>query len=160
MNRKLEYLFCSEAWTPTHKLNNVVFRISAGYIAEINSGTKDDELNNLPSETTLVGRDLICAPGLVDEHIQGAGGYDFLQASIEGNKQILETAVRGGTTELLATITISNQDKDLKQFYQPNTYDGIIWNSESCEIFFAPDLNSCYQFIIGPGNVFTDIYTP
>lgn len=116
MKRKIEYLFCSEAWTPTDKLNNVVFRLSAGYIAEINTGITDDELNKLPGETTLVGRDLICAPGLIDEHIQGTGGFDFLQASIEGNEQILKNAARGGTTELLATITISNQDKELKHF--------------------------------------------
>ncbi|MCX7705972.1 MAG: DUF4838 domain-containing protein, partial [bacterium] len=51
-------------------------------------------------------------------------------------------------------------DKTLKKPIHPGTVDGTIWDTESCEIFFAPDLKSCYQFLIGPENVFTDIYTP
>jgi len=51
-------------------------------------------------------------------------------------------------------------EKVFKQFSHPDTIDGTIWDSESCEIFFAPDTNSYYQFLIGPGNVFTDLYTP
>ena len=51
-------------------------------------------------------------------------------------------------------------EKVSKKFVHPNTVDGTIWDSESCEIFFAPDTKSSYQFLIGPENVFTDIYIP
>ncbi|MCM8817369.1 MAG: DUF4838 domain-containing protein, partial [Candidatus Omnitrophica bacterium] len=52
------------------------------------------------------------------------------------------------------------EKQDIKKFAKPKTVDGAIWDYESCEIFFAPDTSSYYQFIIGPEDVFTDIYTP
>ncbi|MCM8821759.1 MAG: DUF4838 domain-containing protein [Candidatus Omnitrophica bacterium] len=51
-------------------------------------------------------------------------------------------------------------EKEFKKFIHPDTVDGTIWDSESCEIFFAPDTKSSYQFLIGPDNAFTDLYIP
>ena len=116
MNKKVEYVYCSELYTPTQKLNDVLLRITSGRIEEILTDVSPAELNHLPTDRLLLGNNLICAPGLIDEHFQGAGGYDFLDAEVEGNEKILSTAAQGGCTDLLATVTISNQDKGLKHF--------------------------------------------
>lgn len=115
-NKKVEYVFCKELYTPTKKLNDALLRIISGRIEEIRSDVSPEELHQIHSDRLLNCSDLICAPGLIDEHFQGAGGYDFLDANPEGNKKILSTASQGGCTDLLATVTISNQDKGLKHF--------------------------------------------
>jgi len=45
----------------------------------------------------------IIAPGFIDIHIQGAGGADILDATVEGLKAISTTCARFGTTSFLAT---------------------------------------------------------
>jgi len=53
----------------------------------------------------------IIAPGFIDIHIQGAGGADILDATIEGLKAISRTCARFGTTSFLATTVFKpNQD--------------------------------------------------
>ncbi|MFQ6036030.1 MAG: N-acetylglucosamine-6-phosphate deacetylase, partial [Sedimentisphaerales bacterium] len=45
----------------------------------------------------------IIAPGFIDIHIQGAGGADILDATIDGLRAISKTCARFGTTSFLAT---------------------------------------------------------
>jgi len=51
-------------------------------------------------------------------------------------------------------------ERKIKKYQKEGIRDGTIWDSESCELFFSPDGIQCYQFLIGPGNVFTDLYVP
>lgn len=57
-------------------------------------------------------------------------------------------------------ITAYIDNKKIKQYPNPGTKDATLWDYESCEMFFSPDAVQCYQFLIGPGNVFTDMYIP
>ena len=53
----------------------------------------------------------IIAPGLIDIHIQGAGGADILDANVDGLRAISKTCARFGTTSFLATTVFKpNQD--------------------------------------------------
>ncbi|MHC4545142.1 MAG: N-acetylglucosamine-6-phosphate deacetylase [Planctomycetota bacterium] len=53
----------------------------------------------------------IAAPGFIDVHIQGAGGADILDGTVEAIETISQTCARFGTTSFLAT-TVYNADGD------------------------------------------------
>ncbi len=54
-------------------------------------------------EDTIDAQGRIAAPGLIDVHIQGAGGADVLDAKVEALEAISKTCARFGTTGFLAT---------------------------------------------------------
>ncbi|MFH2026915.1 MAG: N-acetylglucosamine-6-phosphate deacetylase, partial [bacterium] len=55
----------------------------------------------------------IVAPGFIDIHIQGAGGCDILDASVDSLQTMSQTLARFGVTGFLAT-TVMNPDQDNK----------------------------------------------
>ena len=55
----------------------------------------------------------LIVPGLVDVHIHGGDGADFMDAKADGNRRILAFHARQGTTALAAT-TLSGSPRDLK----------------------------------------------
>jgi len=55
----------------------------------------------------------IVAPGFIDVHIQGAGGCDVLDESVDSLKTMSQTLARFGVTGFLAT-TVMNPDQDNK----------------------------------------------
>jgi len=55
----------------------------------------------------------IVAPGFIDIHIQGAGGCDILDASLDSLQIMSRTLARFGVTGFLAT-TVMNPDQDNK----------------------------------------------
>jgi len=80
--------------------------IEDGVIAEIGqirAGTGCDILD-------AQGR--IAAPGFIDVHIQGAGGADVLDGSVEGLETISQTCARFGTTSFLATTVFRANDEN------------------------------------------------
>ncbi len=62
-------------------------------------------------ENTLDAQSRIIAPGFIDVHIQGAGGADVLDGTIEALGVISRTCARFGTTGFLAT-TVFNPGRD------------------------------------------------
>ena len=54
-------------------------------------------------DNVLDAQGRIVAPGFTDIHIQGAGGADILDATVDGLKAISQTCARFGTTSFLAT---------------------------------------------------------
>jgi N-acetylglucosamine-6-phosphate deacetylase len=54
-------------------------------------------------ERVLDAQGLIAAPGFIDVHIQGAGGYDVLDGTEEALRTISKTCARFGVTGFLAT---------------------------------------------------------
>jgi len=113
---EIAYIRCGEVYTPTRVFKDAVIEISDGAIKDIKADIPDEEIKKYPADKMLDCSGLIASPGFIDEHIQGAGGYDFLEASVEENEKILQVAAQGGCTELLATITISERDRDLAHF--------------------------------------------
>jgi len=59
--------------------------------------------NSASFDKKLDAQGRIIAPGFIDIHIQGAGGADILDATVEGLKAISKTCARFGTTSFLAT---------------------------------------------------------
>jgi len=92
---------CRRLYTPSQCLECASVEINKGRIVDIHIGGKTS-----PSE--LNASHLNAAPGLIDLHIQGCGGYDFLDGSSEAVRIIRQTALRGGCTSLLATTTFPN----------------------------------------------------
>ena len=54
----------------------------------------------------------IAAPGFIDVHIQGAGGADVLDGTVEALKTISQTCARFGTTSFLATTVFRADDEN------------------------------------------------
>ncbi|MFH1719816.1 MAG: N-acetylglucosamine-6-phosphate deacetylase [Planctomycetota bacterium] len=54
-------------------------------------------------ESVLDAQGRIIAPGFIDIHIQGAGGADILDGTVDGLRAISRTCARFGTTSFLAT---------------------------------------------------------
>jgi N-acetylglucosamine-6-phosphate deacetylase len=54
----------------------------------------------------------IAAPGFIDVHIQGAGGYDVLEGSAKGLEVISRTCARFGVTGFLATTVFKRNKKN------------------------------------------------
>jgi len=64
--------------------------------------------------TLFLGGKFYVSPGLIDLHTHGALGYDFLDASLEGNRKIIDFCSSHGTTYLLATIGTAPTERMLK----------------------------------------------
>jgi N-acetylglucosamine-6-phosphate deacetylase len=64
------------------------------------------------SVTTLDAGGRIIAPGFIDIHIQGAGGADVLDATIDSLKAISQTCARFGVTSFLATTVFKPGQKN------------------------------------------------
>lgn len=60
--------------------------------------------------------ELTVIPGLVDVHVHGAGGVDFLNANAEDLRMISSIAASGGATSLVATTTLAGDDENLESF--------------------------------------------
>ena len=69
--------------------------IEDGVIAQVGSGGS--------CENTLDAQGRMIAPGFIDVHIQGAGGADVLDGTVEALGAISRTCARFGTTGFLAT---------------------------------------------------------
>ncbi|UCC23432.1 MAG: N-acetylglucosamine-6-phosphate deacetylase [Planctomycetota bacterium] len=79
--------------------------IEDGVIRQIGDVESEGGCNVLDAE----GR--IAAPGFIDVHIQGAGGADVLDGTIDGLEAISRTCARFGVTSFLAT-TVYNASGD------------------------------------------------
>jgi N-acetylglucosamine-6-phosphate deacetylase len=69
-----------------------------------------------PSDNVIDASGRIVSPGLIDVHIQGAGGADILDGTEEAVKTISKTLARLGTTSYLGTTVVkpSTNNKHLK----------------------------------------------
>jgi len=63
-------------------------------------------------ESVLDAQGRIIAPGFIDIHIQGAGGADILDGTVDGLRAISETCARFGTTSFLATTVFKPSQKN------------------------------------------------
>jgi N-acetylglucosamine-6-phosphate deacetylase len=72
--------------------------IDGGIIRRMGQGLSADSCDSV-----LDARGRIIAPGFIDVHIQGAGGADVLDGTVEALETLSKTCARFGTTGFLAT---------------------------------------------------------
>jgi len=106
MLRKLLITNCRLFDVPDDKQTTSIL-IENGTIAQIGQTDSFASCDN-----TLDAQGRIIAPGFIDVHIQGAGGADILDATIEALKAISQTCARFGTTSFLATTVFKPNQKN------------------------------------------------
>ena len=106
-NTKNKYLIKKvQVINPGEILPETDILIEDGIIREIGKNIKDANFPVLDAS----GKKVI--PGLIDVHIQGAGGSDFLDRKEESLNQISRTLASFGTTCFLATTVFFTREKD------------------------------------------------
>ncbi len=96
-------------YTPSSLIRNGVVVLGDGRISYVGG-----DFNKAKDATILEFDDGICAPGFIDLHVHGGGGYDFADGSLEAFSGVCKHHIRGGTTSLLATILSSPIDHTFK----------------------------------------------
>lgn len=110
---QLNGIACRRLRTPQHILDNVYIEFQDSRISmmgDFNSSSVPPGAFNARED------DLTVIPGLVDVHVHGAGGLDFLNADLEGLKYISGVAASGGATTMVATTTLAGDDEGLENF--------------------------------------------
>ncbi len=81
--------------------------IEDGIVTQVGQAKRPPDCDDI-----LDAQGRIIAPGLIDVHIQGAGGADILDATPEALKAISQTCARFGTTGFLATTVFKPNQKN------------------------------------------------
>ncbi len=114
----VKQIVCGKLLAPSGIRHSVLLKLSKGKIQGIESYGGEGSEGSKIDEKTLDASRYTVAPGFIDIHIQGCGGADFLDATPEAVRTISQGAAKGGCTSLLATTTISKEDRDLSKFRQ------------------------------------------
>src|SRR5690606_27478606 len=101
---QLSGIACRRLRTPQHILDNVYIEFDGPRISIMGDY---NFVNIPPGAYNARDEELTVIPGLVDVHVHGAGGLDFLNADAEGLRFISGVAARGGTTTMVATTTLA-----------------------------------------------------
>jgi N-acetylglucosamine-6-phosphate deacetylase len=91
--------------TPFRILEKGTILISDGKIIEVNHGDLD-----APDAITFDACGRYIAPGFIDIHVHGGGGYDFMDNTEEAFLKIAETHAKFGTTSMLPTTLTSEKE--------------------------------------------------
>lgn len=107
-DRKLK-IYNGNIITPYRIINNGTLVVTEGKITAVAEGNMDvtDAV-----EIDAAGRYI--APGFIDMHIHGGGGYDFMDGDVNSFLKIAETHVRYGTTAMCPT-TLTSELSNLLQ---------------------------------------------
>jgi N-acetylglucosamine-6-phosphate deacetylase len=100
-------LHVGRAFTPTDELRDVGILIRDGVIESVGprSGLQ------LPAGAQeIIATDQVAAPGFVDVHIHGAGGYDVMEGTDEALNAISSMIGSHGTTAFVATTVTADPD--------------------------------------------------
>lgn len=109
-------LYNGRVITPSGIINNGTVLVEGDKIVEVTA-------SNI--ETPVDGEAIDCggncvAPGLIDIHCHGGGGYDFMDATVEAFRSIMETHARYGMTSIYATTACCSNETIYKVL---NTYE-------------------------------------
>lgn len=69
------------------------------------------------NDEIIDAENLYLSPGFIDIHTHGAGGYDFMDGTVEAYIGVAETHVKYGTTSLLPTTLTSTMEELLHTFF-------------------------------------------
>lgn len=95
--------------TPFRAIRNGTVVIDGGQIVGIHEGSVD-----VPNAIEIDAKGQFVAPGFIDIHVHGGGGFDFMDGTEEAFLKIAELHARYGTTALVPT-TLTAEKEDLLQ---------------------------------------------
>lgn len=93
--------------TPYRYIRNGTVLVEDGKIVGVHQGDID-----FPDAQIIDAGGKYIAPGFIDLHIHGGGGYDFMDGTEEAFLKIAETHARYGTTAMVPT-TLTSEKEDL-----------------------------------------------
>lgn len=89
--------------TPFERIEDAEIRIENGRIARAGP-RRAKKRGEGPGIERIDGRGTTAVPGLIDIHLHGGGGADFMDGTAEAVRTVLQTHLRAGTTSILATL--------------------------------------------------------
>lgn len=95
--------------TPYRIIPHGTVVISEGKISELQAGNVE-----VPNALEIDAVGKYIAPGFIDMHVHGGGGYDFMDGSEEAFLKIAQTHAQYGTTSMVPT-TLTSEKEDLLQ---------------------------------------------
>ncbi|WP_026630496.1 N-acetylglucosamine-6-phosphate deacetylase [Dyadobacter alkalitolerans] len=95
--------------TPFRYIRNGTLLVEDGALLGIHEGNVD-----FPDAEIIDAGGNYIAPGFIDLHIHGGGGYDFMDGTVHAFLRIAETHAKYGTTALVPT-TLTSEKEDLLQ---------------------------------------------
>jgi N-acetylglucosamine-6-phosphate deacetylase len=95
--------------TPFRAIKNGTIVIENGQIVGIHEGNVE-----VPDATEINAKGQYIAPGFIDIHVHGGGGFDFMDGTEEAFLKIAELHAQYGTTSLVPT-TLTAEKEDLLQ---------------------------------------------
>lgn len=95
--------------TPFRAIRNGTVVIDGGQIVGVHEGPV-----NVPDAVEIDAKEQFVAPGFIDIHVHGGGGFDFMDGTEEAFLEIAELHARYGTTALVPT-TLTAEKEDLLQ---------------------------------------------
>lgn len=122
--------------TPAGVIEDGSLTIQDGVIVEVQEGG-----NGLPETELLDAGGNWLAPGFIDIHVHGGGGYDFMDNTVEAFHTIAELHAKHGTTAMLPT-TLSSELADL--YKTIDCYESSILHPHSGSRFLGLHLEGPY----------------
>lgn len=114
-DKQLSGVLCNELWTPEVQMKNVFVKFDNERIDRI---IPWEDGKALPQNAIIADDKLVAVPGLIDIHVHGNGGGDFLDNTDEALYAISDTSARGGATSVIATMSIAGDDTNFTKFEQ------------------------------------------
>lgn len=97
---------------PTELIRNGYIVCDEGTITHFGDG----DFRTEPNDQIIDAEGKYISPGFIDLHTHGAGGFDFMDNTVEAYLGIAETHARYGTTSLLPTTLASSNEELYKTF--------------------------------------------
>jgi N-acetylglucosamine-6-phosphate deacetylase len=107
--------------TPYDRIEDAEIRIEGGRIAY--AGPRRSKRAAGRAVERIDGRGATAVPGLVDIHIHGGDGADFMDGSANAVRTVLRTHLRAGTTSVLATLMTATRERILAAVRALNSAD-------------------------------------
>jgi len=97
--------------TPYRRIHDAEIRVENGRIAFAGPKRPRTSGRRAPETEVIDGRGATAVPGLIDIHIHGGGGADFMDGTADAARTVLATHLRAGTTAVLATLMTAPPDR-------------------------------------------------
>ncbi|MFN8348138.1 MAG: N-acetylglucosamine-6-phosphate deacetylase [Spirosomataceae bacterium] len=122
--------------TPFRAIKSGTVVIENGRIADVHEGNAE-----VPDAVEIDAKGQYIAPGFIDIHVHGGGGFDFMDGTEEAFLKIAELHARYGTTSLVPT-TLTAEKEDLLQTL--NVYEKAKRNNTHGAAFLGMHLEGPY----------------